>query len=52
MANNLSQVFWYGMFDSEDGEEALGAIGRDNEDAFFDDESAEVVFFSLRMGRK
>ena len=40
------------MFDSEYGEEARGAIGRDNEDAFFDDESAEVVVFSLRMGRK
>ena len=52
MANNLSQVFWYGMFDSEYGEEAHGAIGRDNEDAFFDHELAEVVVFSLKMGRK
>ena len=40
------------MLDNEDSEEAHGAIGRDNEDAFFDDELAEVVVFSLRMGRK
>ena len=40
MANNLSQVCWYGMFDSENGEEAFGIIGIDNEDAFFDDELA------------
>ena len=40
------------MLDSEDGEEAHGAIGRDNEDAFFDDESVEVVVFSVRTGIK
>lgn len=52
MASNLSQVFRYGMFDNEDGEEAHGAIDRDDEDVFFDDESAEVVVSSLRMGEE
>ena len=40
MVNNLSQVFWYVIFDSEDAKEARGAVGRENEDAFFDEELA------------
>ena len=40
------------MFDSEDVEEARGAIDRDNEDAFFDVESTKEVVLSLKMFRK
>ncbi|KAH9331075.1 hypothetical protein KI387_003183, partial [Taxus chinensis] len=52
MASNLSQAFRYGMFDNEDGEEAHGVIDRDDEDVFFDDESAEVVVSSLRIAEE
>ncbi|KAH9288198.1 hypothetical protein KI387_032315, partial [Taxus chinensis] len=51
MASNLSQAFRYGMFDNEDGEEAHGVIDRDDEDVFFDDESAEVVVFLSQDSR-
>eukprot|EP00250_Pteridium_aquilinum_P014961 c22305_g3_i1 orf=689-3370(+) len=51
MASNLTrEVFRYGMFDTEDGDEGLGIAERDDEDVFFDDESAEVVISSLRLG--
>lgn len=51
MASNLTQgVFRYGMFANEDGDEALGIAERDDDDVFFDDESAEVVISSLRLG--
>ncbi|KAJ7539347.1 hypothetical protein O6H91_11G088200 [Diphasiastrum complanatum] len=50
IANNLTrEVFRYGMFDNEEAEEGYGAIERDDEDVFFDDESAEVVISSLRL---
>ncbi|CAK9143251.1 unnamed protein product [Ilex paraguariensis] len=50
LANNLSQAFRYTIYDNEDTEEGHGALGRDDEDVYFDDESAEVVISSLRLG--
>uniref|UniRef100_A0A0D3GBK3 DNA damage-binding protein 1 n=1 Tax=Oryza barthii TaxID=65489 RepID=A0A0D3GBK3_9ORYZ len=49
LANNLSQAFRYGMYSNDDIEEAQ-VIERDDEDVYFDDESAEVVISSLRLG--
>ncbi|KAJ7296962.1 hypothetical protein O6H91_03G067900 [Diphasiastrum complanatum] len=50
IASNLTrEVFRYGMFDNEEAEEGYGTIERDDEDVFFDDESAEVVISSLRL---
>ncbi|XP_043813881.1 serine/threonine-protein phosphatase 6 regulatory subunit 2 isoform X2 [Manihot esculenta] len=40
LANNLSQAFRYGMYSNDDIDE----------DVYFDDESAEVVISSLRLG--
>ncbi|KAJ0975720.1 hypothetical protein J5N97_017685 [Dioscorea zingiberensis] len=50
LANNLSQAFRYGIYSNDDIEEAHGSLARDDEDAYFDDESAEVVISSLRLG--
>ncbi|XAR59976.1 hypothetical protein NMG60_11033179 [Bertholletia excelsa] len=50
LANNLSQAFRYNIYDNEDAEEGNGALDRDDEDDYFDDESAEVVISSLRLG--
>jgi serine/threonine-protein phosphatase 6 regulatory subunit 3 len=51
MHSNLNrEVYRYGVFDNEDAEEGHGAMERDEEDVFFDDESAEVVISSLRLG--
>ncbi|OAY71510.1 serine/threonine-protein phosphatase 6 regulatory subunit 2-like isoform X1 [Ananas comosus] len=50
LANNLSQAFRYGIYSNEDIEEAHGSLERDDEDAYFDDETAEVVISSLRLG--
>ncbi|KAM0950713.1 putative SIT4 phosphatase-associated protein family [Dioscorea sansibarensis] len=50
LANNLSQAFRYGIYSDDDIEEANGSLERDDEDAYFDDESAEVVISSLRLG--
>ncbi|KAG7568355.1 Armadillo-type fold [Arabidopsis thaliana x Arabidopsis arenosa] len=53
LANNLNQAFNYRMYGNEDNEEdqnALNALDRDDSDAYFDDESAEVVISSLRLG--
>eukprot|EP00262_Sarcandra_glabra_P007051 TRINITY_DN1961_c0_g2_i1.p1 TRINITY_DN1961_c0_g2~~TRINITY_DN1961_c0_g2_i1.p1 ORF type:complete len:707 (+),score=143.52 TRINITY_DN1961_c0_g2_i1:46-2121(+) len=50
LANNLSQAFRYNMYENEDAEEVHGSLERDDEDAYFDDESAEVVISSLRLG--
>ncbi|TVT99006.1 hypothetical protein EJB05_55635 [Eragrostis curvula] len=50
LANNLSQAFRYGIYSNDDIEEAQGSHERDDEDVYFDDESAEVVISSLRMG--
>lgn len=50
LASNLSQAFRYNMYGSDDIEEVQGSVDRDNEDVYFDDESAEVVISSLRLG--
>ncbi|KAI3511788.1 hypothetical protein L1887_18946 [Cichorium endivia] len=48
LANNLSQAFRYNVYDNnEEGEEGRG---RDDEEGYFDNESAEVVISSLRLG--
>ncbi|GMH01415.1 hypothetical protein Nepgr_003254 [Nepenthes gracilis] len=49
LANNLSQAFRYGIY-SNDMDEGHGSLERDDEDVYFDDESAEVVISSLRLG--
>ncbi|XWS28972.1 hypothetical protein CRYUN_Cryun25bG0116900 [Craigia yunnanensis] len=50
LANNLSQAFRYNIYGNDDNEEDHGALDRDDEDVYFDDESAEVVISSLRLG--
>lgn len=50
LANNLSQAFRYGIYSNDDIDEARGSLERDDEDVYFDDESAEVVISSLRLG--
>ncbi|KAF2310781.1 hypothetical protein GH714_017126 [Hevea brasiliensis] len=50
LANNLSQAFRYGIYGNDDVDEAHGSLERDDEDVYFDDESAEVVISSLRLG--
>ncbi|KAK4375966.1 hypothetical protein RND71_006643 [Anisodus tanguticus] len=47
LANNLSQAFQYTIYENNGAEEGQGALDRDDEDVYFDDESAEVV---LRLG--
>ncbi|KAK6121667.1 hypothetical protein DH2020_044594 [Rehmannia glutinosa] len=49
LANNLSQAFRYNIYDNDDAE-GHGSLDRDDEDVYFDDESAEVVISSLRLG--
>lgn len=51
LANNLSQAFRYTMYDNDDAE-GHGSLDRDDEDVYFDDESAEVVISSLRLGNE
>ncbi|XP_056848545.1 uncharacterized protein LOC108822909 isoform X2 [Raphanus sativus] len=51
LANNLSQAFRYGVYSNDDMDETQGSMERgDDEDVYFDDESAEVVISSLRLG--
>ncbi|XP_034698126.1 serine/threonine-protein phosphatase 6 regulatory subunit 2 isoform X2 [Vitis riparia] len=50
LANNLSQAFRYGIYSNDDMDETHGQLERDDEDVYFDDESAEVVISSLRLG--
>ncbi|XP_026403169.1 serine/threonine-protein phosphatase 6 regulatory subunit 3-like isoform X2 [Papaver somniferum] len=50
LANNLSQAFRYSIYENDDTEEVQGSLEREDEDAYFDDESAEVVISSLRLG--
>ncbi|KAL2524406.1 SIT4 phosphatase-associated family protein [Abeliophyllum distichum] len=50
LANNLSQVFRYGVSNNDDIDEVNGSLERDDEDVYFDDESAEEVISSLRLG--
>ncbi|CAI9089657.1 OLC1v1024273C4 [Oldenlandia corymbosa var. corymbosa] len=50
LANNLSQAFRYGIYSHDEIDEPHGSLERDDEDTYFDDESAEVVISSLRLG--
>ncbi|KAF8105821.1 hypothetical protein N665_0155s0036 [Sinapis alba] len=50
LANNLSQAFKYGIYSNDDMDEAQDSMEREDEDVYFDDESAEVVISSLRLG--
>ncbi|XP_076921871.1 uncharacterized protein LOC143583455 isoform X2 [Bidens hawaiensis] len=50
LANNLSQAFRYSVYDNEESEEGHDTLNRDDEDGYLDDESAEVVISSLRLG--
>ncbi|KAK4347422.1 hypothetical protein RND71_033761 [Anisodus tanguticus] len=50
LANNLSQAFRYGIYSNDELDEARGSLERDDEDVYFDDESAEVVISSLCLG--
>ncbi|WOL03397.1 serine/threonine-protein phosphatase 6 regulatory subunit 3-like [Canna indica] len=50
LASNLSQAFRLDIYANDDIEEASGSFERDDEDVYFDDESAEVVISSLRLG--
>ncbi|KAI3742873.1 hypothetical protein L1987_60571 [Smallanthus sonchifolius] len=43
LANNLSQAFRYGVYENDINNEVHGSLERDNEDIYFDDESAEAV---------
>ncbi|XP_027342210.1 serine/threonine-protein phosphatase 6 regulatory subunit 3-like isoform X2 [Abrus precatorius] len=49
LANNLSQAFRYKIYGNEDNEEERGNHDRDDEDVYFDDDSAQVVISSLRL---
>ncbi|KAL2557467.1 SIT4 phosphatase-associated family protein [Forsythia ovata] len=49
LANNLSQAFRYTIYENDDVE-GHESLDRDEEDTYFDDESAEVVISSLRLG--
>lgn len=50
LANNLSQAFRYSIYDNNDSEEGQRVLDHDEEDGYFDDESAEIVMSSLRLG--
>uniref|UniRef100_A0A0E0KVE0 Uncharacterized protein n=1 Tax=Oryza punctata TaxID=4537 RepID=A0A0E0KVE0_ORYPU len=50
LASNLSQASKYGIYSYEDIDEDQVPHERDDEDVYFDDESAEVVISSLRLG--
>uniref|UniRef100_A0A7N0VBC6 SIT4 phosphatase-associated family protein n=1 Tax=Kalanchoe fedtschenkoi TaxID=63787 RepID=A0A7N0VBC6_KALFE len=50
LANNLSQAFKYNMYDNGEAEEENETLNHDDDDVYFDDESAEVVISSLRLG--
>ncbi|PKA52342.1 hypothetical protein AXF42_Ash010238 [Apostasia shenzhenica] len=50
LASNLSQAFRCNIYDHDEIDEPHGSVDRDDEDVYFDDESAEVVISSLRLG--
>jgi serine/threonine-protein phosphatase 6 regulatory subunit 3 len=51
MTNNLAEAFRYGMVENEDIGDVHGTSDKNDEDVFFDDESAEVVS-SLHVGEE
>ncbi|XP_076938173.1 uncharacterized protein LOC143606219 [Bidens hawaiensis] len=50
LANNLSQAFRYNVYDNDEGVEGHETLGQGDEEGYIDDESAEVVISSLRLG--
>ncbi|KAK9058599.1 hypothetical protein SSX86_023441 [Deinandra increscens subsp. villosa] len=52
LANNLSQAFRYNVYDNEENVEGRETLGQGDEmqEGYLDDESAEVVISSLRLG--
>ncbi|KAI7757840.1 hypothetical protein M8C21_019287, partial [Ambrosia artemisiifolia] len=50
LANNLSQAFRYNVYDNEESVEGRETLGQGDEEGYIDDESAEVVISSLRLG--
>ncbi|KAI3843754.1 hypothetical protein MKW92_035211 [Papaver armeniacum] len=51
LAHNLNQAFSrYSIYENDNAEQVHGSLERDDEDVYFDDESAEVVISSLRLG--
>ncbi|KAJ8768612.1 hypothetical protein K2173_023516 [Erythroxylum novogranatense] len=50
LANELNQAFRYKIYENEETERDNRGLDRDDEDVYFDDESAEVVISSLRLG--
>ncbi|CAJ1962940.1 unnamed protein product [Sphenostylis stenocarpa] len=50
LANNLSQAFRYGIYNNDEIEEVQYSHFKGPPDVYFDDESAEVVISSLRLG--
>ncbi|KAI3676630.1 hypothetical protein L1987_86242 [Smallanthus sonchifolius] len=49
LAKNLSQAFQYGVYENDINNEVHGSLERDNEDIYFDGESAEAVVSSLQL---
>ncbi|KAE8727672.1 serine/threonine-protein phosphatase 6 regulatory subunit 3-like isoform X2 [Hibiscus syriacus] len=49
LANNLSEAFKYKIYGNDDNRDH-GALDQNDDDVYFDDESAEVVISSLRLG--
>ncbi|KAL9998694.1 putative SIT4 phosphatase-associated protein family [Helianthus debilis subsp. tardiflorus] len=50
LANNLGQAFRYNLYDNDESQEGPDTVNRDDEDIYFDDESAEVFMSSLKLG--
>ncbi|KAK9676713.1 hypothetical protein RND81_11G094800 [Saponaria officinalis] len=50
LANDINKAFSEDIFGNDVAEEDNGTADRDDEDVYFDDESAEVVISSLRLG--
>ncbi|KAJ0854900.1 putative SIT4 phosphatase-associated protein family [Helianthus annuus] len=50
LANNLGQAFRYNLYDNDESQEGHDTVNRDDEDIYFDDESAEVFMSSLKLG--
>ncbi|KAF5822800.1 putative SIT4 phosphatase-associated protein family [Helianthus annuus] len=50
LANNLSQAFRYNVYDNDETVEGRETLGQGDEEGYIDDESAEVVISSLRLG--
>ncbi|GKA50953.1 serine/threonine-protein phosphatase 6 regulatory subunit 3-like protein isoform X2, partial [Tanacetum coccineum] len=48
LANNLSQAFRYGISENDDNIEASGSLDRDDEDAYFDNESGVWKRWKIR----